>query len=51
MVSQANESAQVSLLDEAGSNAESAGNVGAGIDLVNGASSAAKSYMSSYKGN
>jgi hypothetical protein len=51
MVSQANESAQVSLLDEAGSNAESAGNVGAGIDLVNGASSAAKSYMSSYKGS
>lgn len=39
MVSQANSSAQVSLLDQAASNAVSAGNIAAGGDLVQGAGS------------
>lgn len=36
MVSQANSSAQVSLLDQAGSNAVASGNIGAGADVVGG---------------
>jgi hypothetical protein len=45
MVSQANSSAQVSLLDQAAANAESAGNVGAGIDAVGGVSSTISNYQ------
>lgn len=41
-VSNANESAQVSLLDQAGANARAAGNLGAASDAVGGAASAAK---------
>lgn len=37
MVSKSNASAQVSLLDQAGANAEAAGNIGAAKDLVGGA--------------
>lgn len=37
MVSKSNSSAQVSLLDQAASNAQSAGNIGAVVDLAGGA--------------
>ena len=47
MVSKANSSAQVSLLDEAGNNAESAGNIGAVGDLAGGVSSGMKAYQAS----
>lgn len=40
-VSSANESAQVSLLDQAGANAEASGNIGAVGDVLGGVSSAA----------
>ncbi len=39
MISRANSSAQVSLLDQAGSNAKAAGNLGAVSDLTQGAAS------------
>jgi len=41
MVSQANSSAQVSLLDQAGANAAAAGNIGAAADVVGGVGKAA----------
>lgn len=44
MVSQANESAQVSLLDQAGSNASTAGNIAAGGDLFQGAAGFGKNF-------
>lgn len=37
MVSKANSSAQVSLLDQAGANAATTGNIGAGVDVLQGA--------------
>jgi hypothetical protein len=47
MVSQANSSAQVSLLDSAGSEALAAGNIGGVSDLLGGAVSIAKSWPQS----
>ncbi len=44
MISQANSSAETSLLDQAGSEAESAGNIGAFSDLASGAASLAKNW-------
>lgn len=41
MVSQANSSAQVSLLDQAGANARAAGNIGAVSDVLSGVGKAA----------
>lgn len=48
-VSSANESAQVSLLDEAGSAAVSAGNLGAASDALGGIGSAVSTYSRATK--
>jgi hypothetical protein len=45
MVSAANSSAQVSLLDQAGANAEAAGNIGAAGSLAGGVSSTIGTYQ------
>lgn len=44
LVSKANASAQISLLDQQASNAVSAGNIGAGSDILGGVSAAARNY-------